>query len=205
MANLSIDLSELELQEFGTWPLLVKMIIVALIFLLTCMFGFWVDSKKMRAVLENAQKTEVLLKSTYEQKQYRSVNILAYREQIKSIKTSFGDLLTQLPEKTEVPALVEDLSLQGLAAGLEFQGIKLLPEQKVNFYIELPIELSMVGSYHQLANFVSNVAALSRIVTLHDFMITPLPTSAKEGSQLLMTMTAKTYRYIAEDTEGIRS
>jgi type IV pilus assembly protein PilO len=200
MANFNFDLNELELEDFGNWPLPVKAILVVILAIAVFMLGFWVDTKRAIAVLNDSIKIEVNLKSEFEQKQHRAMNLVAYREQLKKMKDSFGTLLKQLPEKTEVPALVEDISQQGLAVGLEFKSIRLLPEKTVDFYVELPIELTLVGNYHQLAEFVSNVASLPRIVTLHNFSIVPLET-IKDGSQLQMTMTAKTYRYTSEAHE----
>lgn len=199
--NLNFNLNELELEEFGTWPLPIKAILVALVAVLIFTLGFLVDTQKIILALEQSKKIEVELKNQYEQKRHHAVNLQAYREQLKKMKESFGLLLKQLPEKTEVPALVEDISQQGLTVGLEFKAIKLLPEQTVHFYVELPIELSVVGNYHQLAEFVSKLASLPRIVTLHDFSITPLDT-IKDGSQLLMVITAKTYRYASENRNG---
>ena len=112
------------------------------------------------------------------------------------MKASFGSLLRQLPEKTEVPGLIEDISHQGLAAGLEFKSIKLMPEKEIDFYVELPIEISVLGNYHQFGEFVSNVASLPRIVTLHDFTIKPVNNDTS-GNNLEMNITAKTYRYTA--------
>lgn len=192
--NLNINLNELELEDFGSWPFPIKIILVGVLAVVIFVLGFLVDTRKSIATLNDSKKMEVEFKSQYEQKRHRAVSLDAYRQQLKSIKESFGILLRQLPEKTEVPALIEDISAQGLAAGLEFKSIKLLPEQKKDFYIELPIELSVEGNYHQLAEFVSKLAALPRIVTLHNFSITPIE-SNQDGSQLLMVITAKTYRY----------
>lgn len=201
MANFNFDLNELELAEFGSWPLPIKVTLAVTLAIAVFVLGFWVDTKKSIFILEEAQKKEVELKSQYELKHHQSVNLPAYRDQLKVMKASFGTLLRQLPEKTEVPGLVEDISQQGLAAGLEFKAIKLLPEQMVDFYVELPMELTLVGGYHQVAEFVSNVSSLPRIVTLHNFAIVPLA-EVKDGSQLLITLTAKTYRYTSEQEEG---
>jgi type IV pilus assembly protein PilO len=116
---------------------------------------------------------------------------------MKMMKASFGALLRQLPEKTEVPGLLEDISHQGLATGLEFRTIRLLPEKEIDFYVELPIEIAVIGTYHQFAEFVSNIASLPRIVTLHDFVIKRL-SNEDTNERLMMNITAKTYRYTAE-------
>ncbi len=200
MANFNFELNELELAEFGSWPFPLKAILVGFLAIVVFILGFWVDTKTSMLILEEAQKKEVELKTQYEERHFRAVNLPAYRAQLKVMKESFGTLLRQLPEKTEVPGLVEDISQQGLAVGLEFKSIKLLPEQAVDFYVELPMELTLVGGYHQLAQFVSNVSSLPRIVTLHNFSIVPLE-QVNDGSQLLITLTAKTYRYTSERLE----
>ena len=197
MGNLNFNFNELELENYGHWPWPVKIALAIFLAILIFIFGFWVDTKKEINILSQAQKAEVELKNDYEKKQHRAANLAAYQVQFKQMKETFGVLLKQLPEKTEVPALVEDISQQGVAAGLEFKSIKLLPEKKADFYVELPIELAAIGGYHQLAQFVSNIAVLPRIITLHNFSIAPVET-VKDGSQLLMTITAKTYRYTSE-------
>ena len=118
----------------------------------------------------------------------------AYKVQMAEMEESFGALLRQLPSDTEVPGLLEDITRTGLGSGLEFSEIKLQPEVVQQFYIELPIKISVVGSYHDLATFVSGVASLPRIVTLHDFEVAPVAAEAG-SSRLAMSILAKTYRY----------
>ena len=197
--NMNIDLNELDVNDIGAWPWPVKIgcVIVASIFIL--FLGYWTDTKKQLTSLEISQQEELTLKTTFEAKQHKTANLNAYREQMVVMKASFGALLRQLPEKTEVPGLLEDISHQGLAAGLEFRTIRLLPEKEIDFYAELPIEISVIGTYHQFGEFVSNVAALPRIVTLHDFTIHPV--TPDSGDLLLMNITAKTYRYTANEKE----
>lgn len=194
---MNINLDELELNDIGSWPLPAKLVTVILISIALLIAGFWLDTRKQIVELDSAKKLEIDLRSQFEQKQHRAANLQAYKDQMKIMKASFGALLKQLPEKTEVPGLVEDISQQGLAAGLEFRSIRLLPEKAIDFYVELPIEIAVIGNYHQLSEFVSNVASLPRIVTLHDFSIQPINNSAN-GQQLLMNITAKTYRYTSE-------
>lgn len=194
---MNINLNELELNNVAIWPLPVKVISVFLVAVSIVFAGYWFDTKSKLAELDTVQAQESELKNTFESKQHKAANLEAYIAQMKTMKESFGALLRQLPEKTEVPGLVEDISHQGLATGLSFRSIRLQPEEAIEFYVELPIEISVEGTYHQFAEFVSNVASLPRIVTLHDFVIRRGSSSSNE-SKLIMDITAKTYRYTAE-------
>ncbi len=195
---MNIDLNDIDVNDITTWPWPVKILTIVVTSILILFLGFWTDTKKQIAIVEAAQKEELNLRTAFEVKQHKAANLGAYKEQMKTMKASFGALLRQLPEKTEVPGLLEDISHQGLAAGLEFRSIRLQPEKEIDFYLELPIEISVVGTFHQFGEFVSNVAALPRIVTLHDFVIHPVTPSAY-GDNLVMNITAKTYRYTADE------
>lgn len=197
---MNIDLNELDINSVGTWPLPAKIISIVMLSVLILFLGYWTDTKKQLAQLDAAQQEELQLRTTFEQKQTKAANLDAYKEQMATMKASFGALLRQLPEKTEVPGLIEDISHQGLATGLEFRTIRLQPEKEIDFYVELPIEISVVGNYHQFGEFVSNIAALPRIVTLHDFVIHPVSVDSG-GDNLVMNITAKTYRYTAGEKE----
>lgn len=197
---MNINLNELDLNDVGMWPLPVKIVTIGVMSLMILFLGYWIDTKKQLSYLDKAEEEELTLRTTFEEKQHKAANLDAYKEQMSNMKASFGALLRQLPEKTEVPGLIEDISHQGLAAGLEFRSIRLLPEKEIDFYVELPIEISVVGNYHQFGEFVSNVAALPRIVTLHDFVIHPVSADST-GDNLIMNITAKTYRYTADDRE----
>ena len=133
------------------------------------------------------------LKEQFSRKAIQAANLDAYKEQMQEMEISFGALLRQLPSDTEVPGLLEDITRTGLGSGLEFEEIKLLPEVAQQFYIELPIQIKVTGSYHDLATFVSGVASLPRIVTLHDFQLAPA--RVENSSRLNMQIMAKTYRY----------
>ena len=134
-------------------------------------------------------------------KAHQAANLPAYRAQMEEMKRSFGTMLRQLPSKTEVAELLVDISQTGLESGLEFELFKPEKEKPAEFYAELPIKIKVTGRYHQFGQFVSDVAALSRIVTLHDFTIAPLKVQGKEPDALTMEVTAKTYRYL-EEGEG---
>jgi type IV pilus assembly protein PilO len=198
---MNVNLNELDLNDVGIWPLPVKIVTIGVISLMILFLGYWTDTKKQLSYLDKSEEEELTLRTTFEEKQHKAANLDAYKEQMSNMKASFGALLRQLPEKTEVPGLIEDISHQGLAAGLEFRSIRLLPEKEIDFYVELPIEISVVGTYHQFGEFVSNVAALPRIVTLHDFTIHPVSPDST-GDNLVMNITAKTYRYTADDREN---
>lgn len=196
--NWNVDLSEIDLREIGSWPFPVKIFTLLFAGVLILFIGYWMDTKPQLRVLEATQEEELHLRTTFEKKQHRAANLSAYKAQMATMKASFGALLRQLPEKTEVPGLLEDISHQGLAAGLAFRSIRLLPEKQIDFYIELPIEISVIGTFHQFGEFVSNVSALPRIVTLHDFTIHPVAQDER-GENLVMNITAKTYRYTANE------
>jgi type IV pilus assembly protein PilO len=195
--DLNFNINDLDLNDMGQWPWVAKGTLIALLVIAIMFLGYWLDTKKQLQTLNNAEAEEIVLSQTFEQKQHQSANLGRYKQQMLTMKASFGTLLRQLPEKTEVPGLLEDISHQGLATGLEFRTIRLLPEQAIDFYVELPIEISVIGRYHQFADFVSNVAALPRIVTLHDFVIKKVSQKMQE-ELLMMNITAKTYRYTAE-------
>ncbi len=188
-----IDLNDLDLNNIGSWPAAVKVIAGILIFVLVLVLGYNFHLKDLQLNLERLQGDEGTLKQQFSTKAFQAANLEAYREQMKEAEVSFGALLKQLPSDTEVPGLLEDITRIGLDSGLEFEEIKLLPEVTQPFYIELPIQIKVVGGYHDLATFVSGVASQPRIVTLHDFELVP----AEQGStsKLRMSVLAKTYRY----------
>ena len=162
--------------------------------------GYNFHLKDLQASLEGKQAEELVLKEQFSSKAFQAANLDAYKEQMKEMEVSFGALLKQLPSDTEVPGLLEDITRTGLGSGLEFEEIKLLPEAAQQFYIELPIQITVVGAYHDLATFVSGVASLPRIVTLHDFDLVPANDSG--SSKLRMSILAKTYRY--NDKGGVQ-
>ena len=158
--------------------------------------SYWKDVSPLQETLQQEQEKEVGLKSTFEAKQKKAVNLNALKQQLEDIKETFGDLLKRLPNKTEVAALLVDISQQGLAAGLEFELFKPGAEQPADFYVELPIEIKVVGNYHAFGAFISGVSDLPRIVTNHNLRIIP-----QADGVLTLTTTAKTYRYMDEEEE----
>ena len=189
----SIDLNDLDMNNVGSWPAAVRFIAGLLLFIIVLGLGYNFHLKDLQAMLEQRQGEEVTLKDQFSIKAFQAANLEAYKEQMEEMEVSFGALLRQLPSDTEVPGLLEDITRTGLGSGLEFEEIKLQPEVAQQFYIELPIQIKVSGSYHDLATFVSGVASLPRIVTLHDFELAPA--SADSATRLSMQIMAKTYRY----------
>jgi type IV pilus assembly protein PilO len=192
----------LDPKDVGRWPWVVRGVAVAVVFAICAAFGWymfvWNDD---RPVLQKAEQDELDLRTQFETKQQRAANLDAYRAQIDEMQRNFGAMLQQLPGKTEVPNLLVDISQTGLAAGLQEKLFQPSAEKSNGFYAELPIHIKLVGSYHDFGAFVSGIAALPRIVTLHDIQITPV--DAKNGyDNLSMDVTAKTYRYIEDEGGG---
>lgn len=188
-----IELSELDLNNLGSWPAAVKVIACILLLVAAMALGYNFYLKDLQVQLDVQRAEEETLKQQFSSKAFQAANLDAYKIQMKEMEESFGALLRQLPSDTEVPGLLEDITRTGLGSGLEFEEIKLQPEVVQQFYIELPIQISVVGGYHDLAAFVSGVASLPRIVTLHDFDIKVA--EADSVSRLRMNVLAKTYRY----------
>jgi type IV pilus assembly protein PilO len=186
-----IELSELTVDNIGSWPVVVKAGAWVSVFLLIAIGGYYGVIQSMEAELKKSQAQEQSLKANYKSKAHEAANLEAYSQQMVDIEENFGALLNQLPSDTEVPGLLDDISNAGVSNGLQFNKIGLLPENKKEFYIELPIAISVEGTYHDIGAFVSSVAALPRIVTLHDFTVD----RGKTGGNLVMKIQAKTYRY----------
>jgi type IV pilus assembly protein PilO len=196
------ELRSLDTSDPGRWPLPFRVGAIALVFVAVVAFGVYmfVIQDEM-PLLERAQRDEVDLRTQFEDRQRKAANFDAYRAQLAEIERDFGAMLRQLPGQTEVPSLLVDISQTGLGAGLEEVTFTPIAEIQKDFYAELPIRLRYTGSYHELGNFVSGIAALPRIVTLHDISIRPA--SAETPDELTLDVTAKTYRYLEEEaTEG---
>ncbi|MGE0484690.1 MAG: type 4a pilus biogenesis protein PilO [Gammaproteobacteria bacterium] len=188
------DLNNLSLENLGSWPLPVKIGGALIVFALIGFLGWQYDIKNLRAELENLQRSEQDLRDEFDRKQRQAANLPALKQQLDDIKKTFGDLLKRLPNKTEVAELLVDISQQGLGAGLEFELFKPGNEQPADFYVQLPIQIRVVGTYHEFGRFISGISDLPRIVTSHDIKITPI-----KGGRLALETTAKTYRYIDEN------
>jgi type IV pilus assembly protein PilO len=188
-----LDLSELDLNNIGSWPAAVKVITCFLVLVIILALGYQFQLKDRQLDLEQRSAEELALKEQFSSKAFQSANLEAYKSQMQEMELSFTGLLRQLPSDTEVPGLLEDVTRTGLNSGLEFQEIKLLPEITQQFYIELPIQISVLGRYEDLATFASAVASLPRIVTLHDFELKS--EGVESSSRLRMNVLARTYRY----------
>ncbi len=193
------DVNDLDFNNAGSWPGPIKVIVLVLVFALILGAGYWFAIKDQYTALDRAESEESTLKEQYRSKAFKVANLDAYIEQMKEMEESFGALLKQLPADTEVPGLLEDITNTGLGTGLQIDRIGLQPEVSREFYVELPIEIEVRGTYHDLASFVSGVASLPRIVTLHDFSIKPL---GEEVDDLVMEISAKTYRYNPDQGES---
>ncbi|UFH49142.1 type 4a pilus biogenesis protein PilO [Pseudomonas sp. KNUC1026] len=188
-----VQLSELDASNIGSWPGVIKGLCAALLAVLLLGLGYYFHLQDLQGDLDTRAAQEEQLKQQYTDKSFQAANLEAYTAQLQEMETTFGTMLRQLPSDTEVPGLLEDITRSGLGAGLDFEEIKLLPEVTQQFYVELPIQMTVTGTYHDLATFVSSISSLSRIVTLHDFDIQPADKDST--SPLRMTILAKTYRY----------
>ena len=196
--NILEELRSLDPRDPGRWPLPVLAGGVLVAFLVATGLGVYLLVwNGQRPVLQQYAAEELKLKQEFRDKHAKAVNLEVYKQQLKDIERSFGALLRQLPGKTEVPSLLVDISQTGLAAGLQEKLFQPQPEVKKDFYAELPIKIRLTGSYHQFGEFVSGIAALPRIVTLHDIDIKSDNKDAYD--QLSLELTAKTYRYMDED------
>ena len=190
------DISSLEFDNIGAWPTPAKVFIRVVLFIGVIVAGYYYDIEGLQVELAQQEAKEAKLKKEYEQKAFQAANLDAYRQQMVEMEESFGALVSQLPSDTEVPGLLEDITNKGLLNGLQISSIDLQKEKAKEFYIELPIEIKATGSYHDLGAFVSGMAGLPRIVTLHNFEIVA---KEKNTNELDMKILAKTYRYRDED------
>jgi type IV pilus assembly protein PilO len=195
------DVNELDFNNVGIWPTPIKIFVVLLVAILVLVAGYYMIVEDDIASLETVQEEEQKLRDDFSRKQRKAANLEAYRKQLEEMKESFGTMLRQLPDKTEVAELLVDVSQTGLAAGLEFELFKPQSEVPREFYAELPIQVKVTGQYHEFGHFISGLAALPRIVTIHDIKISRT-TKEDANADLLLQATAKTYRYLDEEEEG---
>lgn len=186
-----------DIESIGVWPGVVKFILAVVLFVVCLAGGFWFDIRNLQAELGRWEVEETTLRTEFEQKAVLAANLEEYKAQTVEMENAFSELLRQLPSQTEVPDLVDDITETGLGASLNFSRIELDSEVELEFYIEQPIQVEVLGSYHDFGTFVSGVASLPRIVTLHDFEIT----APDNRSALTMSIVAKTYRYRTAEEE----
>ena len=195
------DLQALDVNDIGRWPLGFRIAAIVIVFLVVAAGGVYMTIvKDKQMVLEREQAKEQELRGTFENKQRKAANYEEYKAQLVEMEQSFGAMLRQLPGETEIPNLIIDISQTGLAAGLEEKLFEPQDEIQKEFYAEKPIKIRLTGSYHAFANFASSVAALPRIVTLHDIKIVPESRgNLANPDELTLDVTAKTYRYLDEE------
>jgi len=198
--NVVEELKSLDVNDVGRWPLLFRAAVIVIVFAAVLFTGvYFTIIKDKRPQLQRAQDDETTLRVTFENKQRKAANYDAYKAQLAQIEQSFGTMLRQLPGETEIPSLIVDVSQTGLASGLQEKLFQPQPEIPRDFYAEKPIKIRLSGGYHEIANFVSGVAALPRIVTLHDINITPEDQNSFDN--LSLEVTAQTYRYLDEEAQ----
>jgi len=200
------DLNDLEFSDIGDWPIPAKAIVALLLCVLLGVAWYYMDTEDQLLDLERVEKQELKLRKEFEDKQRKAVNLDAYKRQLKEMRQSFNAMLQQLPNKAEVADLLVDVSQTGLAAGLEFELFDPAGEVVREFYAELPINIKVLGDYHEFGDFISGLAALPRIVTIHDVHISPRgqgkgSKAASAGGKLVLQAVAKTYRYLDEEGE----
>lgn len=192
------ELNELDLSNIGVWPAPVKAVLVLILCIGLLVGWYYFNTEDQLKSLERVEQQELALRQEFENKQAKAVNLDQYKKQLEEMKQSFGAMLRQLPNKTEVADLLVDVSQTGLASGLEFELFAPQGELPKEFYAELPIKIKVHGNYHEFGEFISGIAALPRIVTIHDVVVTPKKDMNVENP-LIMEATAKTYRYIDEE------
>jgi type IV pilus assembly protein PilO len=204
LAEIKDQLQNLDIKDVGNWPIVIKTGAIIIICIIVLAAGFWFDTRSQLDELDQARKKEESLKADFKVKAHKAANLAVYKQQMEEMKRSFGTMLRQLPSKTEIAELLVDISQTGLSNGLEFELFKPEAEVPEDFYAVLPIKIKVTGDYHEFGKFVSDVAVLPRIVTLHDINITPVKDDKNKaknnnGNHLTMEVTAKTYRYLEEE------
>ncbi|MEX2524636.1 MAG: type 4a pilus biogenesis protein PilO [Gammaproteobacteria bacterium] len=193
--NIVEEINKLDPQNPGIWPWPFQAAVMLIVFIAILFAGWKFDISQQREELASVERKEQELRDTLETKQKKAANLNALKEQMKEMEQSFGDMLRQLPNKTEIAGLIIDISQTGLAAGLEFDLFRPKQEQPTEFYAELPIDIVVKGGYHEIGEFVSGLAELPRIVTTHEIKLT----KQGQGDTLQMSAVAKTYRALDED------
>ena len=191
------DLRSLDVQNIGSWPGAAKALVILVLCAAVLGAGYWFDTRHQLERRATAQEKETKLRSTFEAKQRKAANLEPLKQQLVEMEQSFGEMLQLLPNKTEIEGLLVDISQSGLAAGLEFELFKPGSEAQQEFYAIQPIDIRVVGDYHEFGEYISAVAALPRIVTQHDISLTPKPQDT--SGELTMNVKARTYRYLDEE------
>ncbi|MDQ2076514.1 type 4a pilus biogenesis protein PilO [Marinimicrobium sp. ABcell2] len=191
----NFDVNDIDIDRIGVWPLPGKIFVCALVVAAILGGVSYFKIKELNQQLDRITAQETTLRRNFETKSFQAANLDDYILQMEEMERSFGALLDRLPSDTEVPGLLEDIDARGSESGLDINSIRLETEQQSEYYVELPISINVTGSYHDMGNFVSGVAGMPRIVTLHNFAIT----RRGSGGELTMQIQAKTYRYKSQD------
>lgn len=202
------DFKNLDPNSIGSWPLLLRLVVLLVLFVGLCIGGYFLVISDQLEALAGKEREEVTLREDFVSKQRRAANLDAYKQQLTEMEGLFGNLLRQLPGKTEVDSVLTDITQAGLSAGLQTELFRPRNELAKEFYAELPIDMKVAGEFHQFGQFASRVAQLPRIVTLHDIKITApkADKSGAVGTRLTMELSAKTYRYLdPTELEAARS
>ena len=194
----------LDMNNYGSWPLSVKITCWIFIFLAVLALGYFVVIRSQLEAIANAQAKEQSLLNEFKEKDSKLRNLQQYQTQLQEMEANFNQQLEQLPKETEIPSLVEDINLTGVNSGLKFKNIRLENEVKQEFFIEQPISIEATGDYHAFGAFAAGIAALPRIVTLHDFTVEAKQDTEKKSDIPVInyTVKAKTYRYVGADEQA---
>ncbi len=191
----NFDVNDIDFERIGVWPLPGKIFVCVLLVVVVFALTYYLKVKDLNTQLDRVVAEETNLRQTFETKSFQAANLEEYRAQMVEMEKSFGALLSRLPSDTEVPGLLEDIDARGAESGLDINSIRLESEQQSEYYVELPISIDVEGGYHDLGTFVSGVAGMPRIVTLHNFTIA----RQQDSGTLTMQIGAKTYRYKSQD------
>lgn len=191
----NFDVNDIDFERIGVWPLPGKIFVCVLLVVVVFALTYYLKIKDLNTQLDRVVAEETNLRQTFETKSFQAANLEEYRAQMVEMEKSFGALLSRLPSDTEVPGLLEDIDARGSESGLDINSIRLESEQQSEYYVELPISIDVEGGYHDLGTFVSGVAGMPRIVTLHNFTIA----RQQDSGTLTMQIGAKTYRYKSQD------
>jgi len=191
----NFDLTDINWERVGVWPIAGRLFLWVIAVIAIGAGTYFLFIKDLNLTLDRVTLEEQELRKTFSEKAFQSAKLEDYKKQMQEMEVTFGSLVSQLPSETEVPGLLEDIDEKGVESGLDIQSISLQAERAEEFYIELPINISVSGTYHDLGTFISGIAGMPRIVTLHDFNVT----GNKNSSKLKMTIQAKTYRYKSDE------
>ncbi|ACE85997.1 type IV pilus inner membrane component PilO [Cellvibrio japonicus] len=192
------DVNDIDFDKIGVWPLPAKIAVCTLLVVIVIALTYYLKISDLNMQLASVEAKEKTLRQTFQTKSFEAANLDAYKAQMEEMKVTFDSLLSRLPAKTEVPGLLEDIGTRGSESGLTINSVAIQPDVVAEYYIEVPIAIDVKGGYHDMGGFVSGVAGMPRIVTLHDFTISSL----KDDRGLNMKIAAKTYRYKTQEQDG---